>query len=127
MSGVESKGEPGTDSSILSAAAIECLGRKNQYHTYIADADTNVAYDASSATTASGPKPASPKRSRMHVTLSAHHFSYHDTQKTRMARGSPNGSGTVPSFAGPSASGRPRRNGSRGAPGQLLNPTAAAN
>jgi hypothetical protein len=58
----------------------------NEYHTYIADADTNVAYDA---TTASGPKPASSKQSKLHVTLSAHYLSYHDAQKTRM--GSPYG------------------------------------
>jgi hypothetical protein len=65
--GVESKGAPGTVESTLSAAAIECLGRR--YDACLGD--VSVAYDVSKATTALGPKPASWKRSRMVSTLSA--------------------------------------------------------
>ena len=55
--------------STWSAAAIECLGRRYEYPVCLGDA--GVAYDASSATTASGPKPASLKRSSMVSTSSA--------------------------------------------------------
>lgn len=88
-------------------------------------ASVNVIYDASRATTASGSKPASQKRSRILVTSSVRRFSCDDIHKTRM--GLRSGSGTVPSGAAQVASGRPSRNRSGGAPAQLLTPTAEAN
>jgi hypothetical protein len=69
MSGVESKGDPRAVGSTWSAAAIECLGRRCEYLVCLGGA--SVAYDASNATTASGPKPASMKRSSMVSTSSA--------------------------------------------------------
>ena len=68
MPGVESKGEPRTVGSTWSAAAIECLGRRGEYLVCLGGA--SVAYDASNETTASGPKPASMKRSSMVPTSS---------------------------------------------------------
>lgn len=82
--GVESKGDPGMVGSILSAAAIVCLGR--MYDSRLGDA--NVAYDVSKATTASGPNPASSKRSSIVSTLSAGYLVSHPAiQKIRMAYG----------------------------------------
>ena len=66
------------------------------------------AYEARSATTSAGLKPASAKRSRMEVMVS-------------------NGSGTSRSGAGAVASGRPSMNSRRGAPAQFEKPTAPAN
>lgn len=84
---VESKGVPGIVGSTTSAAAM--------------------VWDESRATASAGEKPASPKRSRILVTLSV-------------------GSGTVRSGAGASGGGRPKKKLSRGAPGQLAVPIAAA-
>lgn len=70
--GVESKGVPGMVGSTWSAAAIVCLGRR--YDARLGDA--NVAYEVSKATTASGPNPASSKRSSMVSTLSAGYSRY---------------------------------------------------
>ena len=66
---MESKGDPRAVGSTWSAAAIECLGRRCEYLICLGGA--RVAYDASNATTASGPKPASMKRSSMVSTSSA--------------------------------------------------------
>jgi len=63
--------------------------------------------EARRATTSEGLKPASANLARMAVTLSV-------------------GSGTVRSGAGPVGAGLPSKNGSRGAPGQFVIPTAAA-
>ncbi|SRR5216684_3270929 len=68
--GVESKGDPRAVGSTWSAAAIECLGRGYEYIRVVRDS-ASAAYDASKATSASGPKPASSKRSIMASTSSA--------------------------------------------------------
>jgi hypothetical protein len=57
--------------STWSAAAIECLGRRCEY--LVCLSGENVTYDASNATTASGPKPASMKRSSMVSTSSVNY------------------------------------------------------
>ena len=108
ISGVESKGVPGIDGSTWSAAAMVCL-RIPSAKLPLLQEDAGLTHEARRATTSAGLKfPASLKRWRMLSTVS-------------------NGSGTVPSGAGAVGAGRPSKNSRRGAPGQLLTPTAPAN